>query len=65
MRLKKREVERHPVGSVLYVLAHAIHKRSKGRNPSVQYKGIRNPRKALQEAIADAEMELLFTIVFD
>ena len=39
-----------------YVVSHAQRQRQRGRNPSVTYKGITNPRSALEAAQADIEV---------
>ncbi|MFA6938799.1 MAG: hypothetical protein WC229_00835 [Candidatus Paceibacterota bacterium] len=57
--MKKQFQELYP-WSAEYVIAHAKWHKSRGRRPSVQYRGIRNPEKALALAIimnADQQFE--------
>lgn len=49
----------------LIVILHAKKKRKKGKNPSLWYKGERNPRKALALAIEDYQKELRIPKISD
>lgn len=42
--------ERHRHGSAEHVIAHGLYKKSRGKNPSLPFMGIKNPSKALSEA---------------
>lgn len=48
--MKKRYVIQHPNTSPKYVVAHGLMQHKKGRNPSVAFGDIRNPRKAFSKA---------------
>ena len=41
----------YPVGSAEHVVAHASYQKSRGRNPSMSFMGIKNPIKALAHAV--------------
>lgn len=45
--MKKWQVFRYRQDSAQFVIAHARLQQSRGRNPSVAFKGVNNPRKAL------------------
>jgi len=47
MKNSKSAVYQHEQGSAERVVAHAVWKRSRGKNPSMSFIGERNPRKAL------------------
>jgi|GEM_PF-2741816 len=49
----------------LVVILHAKKKKKKGKNPSLWYKGERNPRKALALAIEDYQKELRIPKISD
>lgn len=50
MKLTKRSWQELVPGSFAQVIAHAAWRRSRGKEPSMSYRGIRNPRKALAAA---------------
>ncbi len=50
-------MENVKVSAARKVILHAAAKRKRGRNPSLAYKGERNPRKALALALSDYEWE--------
>ena len=54
--MKKSEVNKYPIGSFAYVLAHAKWSQDRGRKPSMSYGKIRNPKKALEDAEFDCLM---------
>jgi len=57
--MKKAEITQFYPWSAEYVVAHALWRKSRGRRPSMSYRGERNPRKALCLAIrmGDEEFE--------
>lgn len=48
--MRKADVNKHGVDTAEYVVVHALYQKSKGRNPSLAFCGISNPRKALAYA---------------
>jgi len=51
--MKKSIAKGYQPFSAEYVVAHAKWKKSRGRQPSMSYKGERNPHKALALALID------------
>jgi len=45
--MNKSQIRELELGTRTYVLAHAKWQKKKGRKPSVTYRGMNNPRKAL------------------
>jgi hypothetical protein len=54
----KKHLLHWPHGSAEHVIAHALRQRDRGRQPSESYKGIRNPKKALDAALYDLALQL-------
>ncbi|MCH7730865.1 hypothetical protein IID21_05145 [Patescibacteria group bacterium] len=50
--MKGQYFRHHKVGSAGYVVAHAAWQKKRGRNPSMPYGEVKNPRLALQAAHA-------------
>lgn len=50
-----KEVEFGEGGTADYVAAHAARQAQRGKNPAIPYKGIVNPRRALEAALKDLE----------
>ncbi len=48
--MKRGDLSKYPVGSAAYVVAHARRQRQRGKGPSLSFKGITNPVKALETA---------------
>lgn len=45
--MKKRQLDEYTQGTAAYVVAHAKWQKSRGRRPSMCYRGVRNPEVAL------------------
>lgn len=54
--MKKRQVHVSPIGSIQFIITHAKWQKGRGRRPSMPYKGILDPEKALEIAIKDKNL---------
>lgn len=61
----KRSQITHPVNTAEYVAQHARFRASRGRAPSAQYLGFRNPRIALRIATHKSEVTRSIAVMSD
>ncbi|MCD4761613.1 hypothetical protein K8R32_01510, partial [bacterium] len=54
--MKKSKVYESIIGSAHFIIAHAKWQKKRGRRPSISYKRIRNPEKALAIAMKDKDL---------
>lgn len=65
MKVNNKALPRLGTEHPLYVVLHGLRQRERGRKPSATYKDIRNPRRALKQAVKDWHASRIFLLEDD